>query len=244
MPSEEAAAKATCVDRSRPEDRPHVVGRHHPRSQVLRRPGLHHSQAGASGPADLLHARSGEDDASRCDVASVADGRSGGDVAPSAGGRSRKGGCGAGRGVCRSQCAHRRIHRRLQGPHHRRALHAWHHQGHAARKLVDGEEHRVNALLAAGEGRHLSARSAGAGSRVAERRRPAQEHPDHASAAHEQRAAIHRDAGSRLHARQGLPGSLLHVHGRRERLRLLRASAACSFRQTPRAAIATPIRSR
>ena len=103
---------------------------------------------------------------------------------------------------------------------------AGHHQGHAARELVDGEEPGVDALRAAGEGRHLHARAARAGAGVAEAGRSAREDSRHGSAAHEQRPALHRDAGSGLHARQGLSGSLLHLHRRGERVRLLGESAA------------------
>ena len=49
-------------------------------------------------------------------------------------------------------------HRRLQGPDHRRALHAGDDEGHATRKLVDGQEPDGDALRAAREGRRLQDR--------------------------------------------------------------------------------------
>ena len=62
----------------------------------------------------------------------------------------------------RSRRADGRLRRRPQRAHHRRALHARHHEGHAARELVDGQEHHRDALRAARQGRHLHARAAGA----------------------------------------------------------------------------------
>ena len=50
------------------------------------------------------------------------------------------------------------------------------------------------------------------------------------------------DAGSRLHAGQGLPRSLLHLHGRDRTRSTTRSTCRCSFRRTPKAATATAIR--
>ena len=164
VPRRPARRRDVC-GRSRQEARAHDARRDHQDREVLRRSGLHHPPAGSR--RHLLHARRGEDEAARRVVAALADGRRTFARRAADRHRSRASRQGGRPRVRRSRRAHRRLRRRLQGTDRRRAVHARHHEGHAARKLVDGQEPHGDAVRAARERRRVQDRGSGAGSRMA-----------------------------------------------------------------------------
>ena len=95
-------------------------------------------------------------------------------------------------GVCRSRRADGGDGRGAQGPDRRRALHAGHHQGHAARKLVDGQEPHRYAGRTGGEGRRVRPRRPRAGARLAAPRRSARRDPRARRDADVERPQLHR----------------------------------------------------
>ncbi len=198
------------------------TGRRDARGALPRRPGLHHRESRIAGHS--LHTRAGENHPAGRRVAALAGGRPGRCDRRAGGRRPRKTGRGRRRRIRRSRRPDGRFSRRPQGPDRRGTVRRRHHPGHAARELVDGQEPGGDAVRAAGQGRHVFARTARAGPALAKARRPAQRDPEYRPAADERGAEVPRQSGARLECSLSRP--LLHLHRRDRRLRLLDHAAA------------------
>ena len=131
---------------------------------------------------------------------------------------------------------------RPQGPDRRRALHGRHHQRHAARKLVDGQEPHRDAGRSGDQGRRVLARRSGAGARLAAARRSARRHSRPRRDAHVERPELHRRRTTAGWIRRGsttITSSSTRAPSTRSSTRSTRR---WSSRPTPSAAIAIPIR--
>ena len=120
--------------------------RHHPRGAAVRRSGLHHPESVIAGHP--FQAGAGADDAAGRRQPGVADGRSAGHHAVARGGGQDEDRRRARRRLRRSRGADGGVSRAAQRTHRRRALRIGNHEGHAARELVDGEEHHRDAVRA------------------------------------------------------------------------------------------------
>ena len=189
-----------------------------------------------------LQAGARSHDVARCRDASVADGRCAVHRAMAGRSRSREDAGGRRSRVRGSRGPHRGDGRALQGPDRRRALHGRHHQRHAARKLVDGQEPHRHAGRPGDQGWRVHTRRSGAGARLAAARRSARRHPRARRDEHVERLELHRPGRSLDGSDLAVSRSLLHLRRRRRCVQVRDRRRRWSSRRTPWAAIAIPIR--
>ena len=228
------------VDRPGQARAGHAEGRH-AHGGVLRRSGLRHPSRGPR--RRPLHADAGAH--ARCPTPTrhaVADGRCPAGDAVGRAARPRRRERRGRPGVRGSRGPHRRDGRRAQGADRRRALHGRHHQGHAARELVDGQEPDRHARRAGGHARALRARRPRAGARLAPPRRPARGDPHPRRDADVERPQLHRPGRPASGSAHAVPRPLLHLRRRGGRLQVRHRRRRWSSRRASSAAIATPTR--